>query len=83
MLKSDNINQENTKSYPFTVKNTCEFIKNDNILENKKLLLQDIQYFFAIENIPICQQKWEIYFGVELPWEEHTIHQFTVNEKMH
>ena len=70
MLKSDNINQENTKSYPFTVKNTCEFIKNDNILENKKLLLKDIQYFFAIENIPICQQKWEIYFGVELPWEE-------------
>jgi hypothetical protein len=52
------------------VKNTCEFIKNDNILENKKLLLKDIQYFFAIENIPICQQKWEIYFGVELPWEE-------------
>jgi hypothetical protein len=47
----DNINQENTKSYPFTVKNTCEFIKNDNILENKKLLLKDIQYFFAIENI--------------------------------
>jgi hypothetical protein len=41
MLKSDNINQENTKSYPFTVKNTCEFIKNDNILENKKLLLKD------------------------------------------
>jgi hypothetical protein len=27
MLKSDNSNQENTKSYPFTVKNTCEFIK--------------------------------------------------------
>jgi hypothetical protein len=70
MLKSDNINQENTKSYPFTVKNTCEFIKNDNIRENKKLLLKDIQYFFAIENIPICQQKWEMYFGVELPWEE-------------
>ena len=23
-----------------------------------------------MENIPICQQKWEIYFGVELPWEE-------------
>jgi hypothetical protein len=22
------------------------------------------------QNIPICQQKWEIYFGVELPWEE-------------
>ena len=36
MLKSDNINQENIKSYPFRVKNTCEFIKNDNILENKK-----------------------------------------------
>jgi 2-hydroxychromene-2-carboxylate isomerase len=36
------------------VKNTCEFIKNDNILENKKLLLKDIQCFFAIE----------------LPWEE-------------
>jgi hypothetical protein len=70
MLKSDNINQENTKSYPFTVKNICEFIKNDNILENKKLLLKDIHYFFAIENIPICQQKWEIHFGVELPWEE-------------
>jgi hypothetical protein len=65
-----NINQENTKNYPFTVKNKCEFIKNDNILENKQLLLKDIQYFFAIENIPICQQKWEIYFGVELPWEE-------------
>ena len=27
MLKSDNINQENTKSYPFRVKNTCEFKK--------------------------------------------------------
>jgi len=25
MLKSDNITQENTKSYPVTVKNTCEF----------------------------------------------------------
>jgi hypothetical protein len=60
-----NINQENTKNYPFTVKNTCEFIKNDNILENKIY-----STFFAIENIPICQQKWEIYFGVELPWEE-------------
>jgi hypothetical protein len=34
MLKSDNINQENTKSYPFTVKNTCAFIKNDNIIKN-------------------------------------------------
>jgi hypothetical protein len=33
-------------------------------------IVKDIQYFFAIENIPICQQKWEIYFGVELPWEE-------------
>jgi hypothetical protein len=27
MLKSDNIKQENIKSYPFRVKNTCEFIK--------------------------------------------------------
>ena len=37
MLKSVNINQENTKGYPFRVKNTREFIKKtDNILENKK-----------------------------------------------
>ena len=42
-----NINQENTKNYPFTVKNKCEFIKNDNILENKQLLLKDIQYFIS------------------------------------
>jgi hypothetical protein len=27
-------------------------------------------FYHAIENIPIYQQKWEIYFGVELPWEE-------------
>jgi hypothetical protein len=63
------------------VKNTCEFIKNDNILENKKLLLKDIQHFFAIENIPICQQKWEIYFGVELPWEEIWISRFTFGKR--
>ena len=34
-----NINQENTKNYPFTVKNKCEFIKNDNILEKKTRVL--------------------------------------------
>ena len=47
MLKSDNINQENTKSYPFTVKNTCEFIKNDNILENKKTSPQRYTVLFC------------------------------------
>jgi hypothetical protein len=50
MLKSDNINQENTKSYPFTVKNTCEFIKNYNILENKKLL----QIYVALIYFLLC-----------------------------
>jgi hypothetical protein len=44
--------------------------KTDNFLENKKLILKDIQYFFAIENIPICQKKWEIHFGIELYHEK-------------
>jgi hypothetical protein len=30
----------------------------------------EIYSSFVIFFIPICQQKWEIYFGVELPWEE-------------
>ena len=47
MLKSDNINQENTKSYPFTVKNICEYIKNDNILENKKTSPQRYTVLFC------------------------------------
>ena len=65
---AQNLNQGNTKRYPIRVKNTCTLLKNGNILENKKkLFLKDIQYYFAIENIPICQQKWEIHFGVKVP----------------
>jgi hypothetical protein len=48
MLKSDNINQENIKSYPFRVKNTCEFIKNVNILENKKKFSIKIYSIFLL-----------------------------------
>jgi hypothetical protein len=58
------------------LKNTCEFIKNDNILENKKLLLKDIQYFFAIEIIPICQQKWKV-FGNPVSFITQSIEYFS------
>ena len=45
MLKSDEIYQKNTKSYPFRVKSTCEFIKNDNILENDTLPFNTLLYW--------------------------------------
>ena len=46
MLKLDNINQENSKRYPFRVKNTFELIKNDNILEIKNFSLKIYSIFW-------------------------------------
>jgi hypothetical protein len=57
MLKSEPVELNAKANLPFRIKNSYQFYKNKEILENSILRLKEIQCYFVANCVPICQNN--------------------------
>jgi hypothetical protein len=83
MLKSELVELNVKVNLPFWIKNSYQFNKDKQILENSKLRLQEIQGYFVANCVPICQNKWDTHFDADSEKNKRTYNQTPTLFKVH